>query len=95
MMRDPDYSVRLRVARRVPEGMLPAMMRDEDPEVRLEVARRIGLDWLASMAWDENQRVRLHVAQRLCPEKLSPWSGQRLCVRYSSTAGSHRKNSAP
>ena len=71
MMADPDYYVRLVIARRVAPTLLSRMINDEEAEVRRIVARRIPRDWLLTMAGDPDSGVRLEVAQRLAPDLLS------------------------
>jgi hypothetical protein len=71
LMADPDETVRLQVALRVPQRLLLRMRDDPHREVRIRVAHRIAVDHLATMRADADYQVRCIVAQRL-PEALLP-----------------------
>lgn len=69
LMRDPDETVRLQIALRLPQRLLRDMVTDEHREVRIRVAQRLDIEQLASMLSDEDYQVRATVARRL-PEAL-------------------------
>jgi antitoxin component of MazEF toxin-antitoxin module len=71
LMADPDETVRLQVALRVPQRLLRQMRADPHREVRIRVAHRIDVADLASMIDDPDYQVRCIAAQRL-PEALLP-----------------------
>ncbi len=66
---DPDETVRLQVALRVPQRSLERLRCDPHREVRIRVAMRIEAPMLASMRADPDYQVRATVARRL-PEPL-------------------------
>lgn len=71
LMHDPDETVRLQVALRLPQRLLREMRTDPHREVRIRVAQCLAPDQLASMLHDEDYHVRATVARRL-PEALLP-----------------------
>jgi hypothetical protein len=71
LMDDPDETVRLQVALRVPMTALLKMVGDPHREVRIRVAQRLSPIDLALMRNDEDYGVRELVAQRL-PLPLLP-----------------------
>jgi hypothetical protein len=71
LMDDPDETVRLQVALRLPLTLLLKMVRDPHREVRIRVAQRLSPMDLALMRNDEDYGVRELVAQRL-PLPLLP-----------------------
>jgi hypothetical protein len=71
LMNDPDETVRLQLALRLPQRQLMRMRTDPHREVRIRVAQRLAVDHLASMLHDEDYCVRATVARRL-PETLLP-----------------------
>ncbi len=71
LMQDPDETVRLQVALRVPQGWLKRLRGDAHREVRIRVAMRIAEAELPSMREDPDYQVREVVARRL-PEALLP-----------------------
>lgn len=71
LMADPDETVRLQVALRLPQRQLMRMRDDPHREVRIRVAQRLAVDQLDSMLNDEDYHVRATVARRL-PEALLP-----------------------
>ena len=68
---DPDETVRLQVALRLPPRQLPAMARDPHREVRIRVAQRLELSQLGLLIEDPDDEVRLAVARRLPPGLLT------------------------
>lgn len=66
---DPDETVRLQVALRVPQRALERLRADVHREVRIRVAMRIDAPALARMRDDPDYEVRATVARRL-PEAL-------------------------
>jgi hypothetical protein len=66
---DPDETVRLQVALRVPQRQLLAFIDDPHREVRIRVAQRIDATHLPSLLNDPDYQVRAIVAARL-PEGL-------------------------
>ncbi|MEY2687409.1 MAG: hypothetical protein RL375_1607 [Pseudomonadota bacterium] len=71
LMKDPDETVRLQIALRLPQRLLLEMRSDPHREVRIRVALRLATEHLASMVNDSDYQVRAIVAQRL-PEALLP-----------------------
>ncbi|GAA0747336.1 hypothetical protein LRH25_23475 [Ideonella azotifigens] len=71
LMDDPDETVRLQLALRLPQRQLMQMRADSHREVRIRVAQRLAPEQLASMLHDEDYQVRATVARRL-PEALLP-----------------------
>ena len=71
LMDDPDETVRLQVALRLPMAQLLKMARDPHREVRIRVAQRLSPIDLALMRNDSDYGVRELVAQRL-PLPLLP-----------------------
>jgi hypothetical protein len=71
LMDDPDETVRLQLALRLPQRQLMQMRADPHREVRIRVAQRLAPEQLASMLHDEDYQVRATVARRL-PEALLP-----------------------
>lgn len=71
LMHDPDETVRLQVALRIPAAGLTRMRADPHREVRIRVALRIAVDELAAMRADPDYQVRETVARRL-PAALLP-----------------------
>jgi len=69
LMDDPDETVRLQVALRVPQRLLLRLRDDPHREVRIRVAQRIDAAELASLARDADYQVRAIVARR-APEGL-------------------------
>ncbi len=65
MMADPDETVRLSVAMRLPQRQLRKLMNDPHREVRIRVAGRLDPDALTKMCDDDDYYVRLQVARRL------------------------------
>jgi len=65
LSQDPDETVRLSVAMRIPRRGLLRMRNDVDREVRIRVAQRIDLAELAPMMNDPDYYVRTIVARRL------------------------------
>ena len=65
MMGDPDWRVRIEVAKRVDLRRLHKMMKDKDWGVRRMVARRIDPSRLHEMVGDPNVEVRWEVAMRI------------------------------
>src|SRR3989344_2329669 len=62
---DPDETVRLQVALRLPPHRLQALMHDPHREVRLRVAHRLPTEALSDLIADADYGVRLVVARRL------------------------------
>lgn len=71
LLNDPDETVRLQVALRVPQRLLRAMVGDPHREVRIRVAQRIDSDQLSRLVNDVDYEVRATVARRL-PVALLP-----------------------
>lgn len=71
LMDDPDETVRLHLALRLPQRQLMLMREDAHREVRIRVAQCLAVDQIASMLHDEDYHVRATVARRL-PEALLP-----------------------
>ena len=71
LMNDPDETVRLQVALRLPQRLLLEMRADPHREVRIRVALRLAAEHLSSMVHDADYQVRATVARRL-PEALLP-----------------------
>lgn len=71
LMDDPDETVRLQLALRLPQRQLLQMRADPHREVRIRVAQRLSVEHLASMIHDEDYHVRATVARRL-PGSLLP-----------------------
>ena len=71
LMNDPDETVRLQVALRVPQRLLIRLRDDPHREVRIRVAWRLGEGELSAMLRDPDYEVRKIVARRL-PEALLP-----------------------
>jgi hypothetical protein len=70
LLHDPDETVRLQVALRVPQRLLREMVSDPHREVRIRVAQRIDVDQLSRMVQDPDYEVRATVARRLTPALL-------------------------
>jgi len=68
---DPDETVRMQVALRVPQRLLQTMTGDAHREVRIRVAQRIASEQLSRLLNDEDYEVRATVARRL-PLALLP-----------------------
>lgn len=71
LMYDPDETVRLHVALRLPQRLLAELRADPDREVRIRVAHRLDASLLGGMVDDPDYFVRQLVAQRL-PLPLLP-----------------------
>lgn len=71
MRQDPDETVRMQVALRLPPRLLVALCEDPHREVRIRVAHRLGEDQLSRMLHDSDYQVRAIVAKRL-PLALLP-----------------------
>jgi hypothetical protein len=71
LMDDPDETVRLQLALRLPQRQLMRMRADPHREVRIRVAQCLAVEQLASMRHDADYHVRATVARRL-PEALLP-----------------------
>ena len=71
LMDDPDETVRMQLALRLPQRLLLRLRSDPHREVRIRVAQRLDVEHLASMRDDEDYHVRATVASRL-PEALLP-----------------------
>ncbi len=71
LMDDPDETVRLQIALRLPQPLLARMARDPHREVRIRVAQRLETAELAAMRNDTDYGVREWVARRL-PLALLP-----------------------
>ena len=69
LIADPDETVRLQVALRVPQRQLMKLRDDPHREVRIRVAHRIDMPQLAPMLHDPDYQVRCIVARRL-PESM-------------------------
>ena len=91
LMNDPDETVRLQVALRVPQRLLLTLREDPHREVRIRVAMRLEGRELLAMAGDEDYYVRKLVARRLpearfhvigsrLPEELTRLAGERVVV---------------
>jgi hypothetical protein len=70
LMNDPDETVRLQVALRLPQRLLLEMRSDPHREVRIRVALRLASEHLASMVNDADYLVRATAARRLPPALL-------------------------
>ena len=68
---DPDETVRLQLALRLPQRALQRLIHDPHREVRIRVAQRIDTDKLPAMLHDVDYGVRQWVARRL-PVALLP-----------------------
>ena len=71
LMNDPDETVRLQLALRVPQRLLSQMRADPHREVRIRVAQRLADIELPTMLRDPDDEVRKVIARRL-PEHLLP-----------------------
>jgi hypothetical protein len=71
LLNDPDETVRLQLALRLPQRLLLKLRGDPHREVRIRVAQRIDLAQLPAMLRDGDYQVRSIVARRL-PEALLP-----------------------
>ncbi len=71
LLDDPDETVRMQLALRVPQRLLLRMVNDPHREVRIRVAQRIDATALPSMLRDPDYQVRQTLARRL-PEGLLP-----------------------
>lgn len=71
LMEDPDETVRLQVALRIPQRWLSRMRSDPHREVRIRVAQRLPEAELPAMRGDPDYQVRETVARRL-PAALLP-----------------------
>jgi hypothetical protein len=71
LMADPDETVRLQVALRLPQRLLVKLLVDPHREVRIRVAQRIDAAHLPALLGDADYQVRCIVARRL-PENLLP-----------------------
>jgi hypothetical protein len=71
LLNDPDETVRLQLALRLPQRLLLKLRDDPHREVRIRVAQRIEALQLATMLRDSDYQVRSIVARRL-PEALLP-----------------------
>ncbi len=85
LMDDPDETVRLQVALRLPQAQLTRMASDRHREVRIRVAQRLAPPALAALRRDPDYGVRELVAQRLTLALLptmanDPDRAVRLCV---------------
>lgn len=70
LIHDPDETVRLQLALRLPQRTLMSLRQDVHREVRIRVAYRLALPALASMQHDPDYFVRQIVARRLPPALL-------------------------
>lgn len=77
MREDPDETVRMQVALRVPQRQLLAMCQDPHREVRIRVAQRIAQTELHRMLADDDYEVRKIVARRLPPALLPQLADDR------------------
>ena len=68
---DPDETVRMQVALRLPPRLLATMCDDPHREVRIRVAQRLDEEHLSRMLRDEDYQVRSIIARRL-PLALLP-----------------------
>lgn len=71
LVNDPDETVRLQVALRVPQRLLQTLCTDPHREVRIRVAQRIDTAQLSRLMHDPDYEVRATVARRL-PLALLP-----------------------
>ena len=71
LLADPDETVRMQLALRLPQRQLLRLRDDPHREVRIRVAHRLELAELSAMLRDPDYQVRSIVAQRL-PEALLP-----------------------
>jgi len=62
---DPDETVRMSIAMRLPQRLLQRLKDDEDREVRIRVATRLDAEYLPGMIRDADYHVRTLVARRL------------------------------
>lgn len=67
---NPDDSVRLAIARYLPEPQLVLLRHDADWRVRYEVAKRIDDDYLREMAQDEETMVQEMALMRLVENSM-------------------------
>ena len=65
LIRDPDETVRMQVALRLPQTLLDKLAKDPHREVRIRVAQRLAAPELAAMRNDPDYAVRELVAQRI------------------------------
>ena len=65
LAKDPDESVRLSAALRLPQAQLRKLVGDPDREVRIRVAQRLDPAELGALIWDADYFVRSIVARRL------------------------------
>jgi hypothetical protein len=70
MIDDPDETVRLQLALRLPQRLLSRLRIDPHREVRIRVAQRLAEAELPTMLRDEDYEVRKTVARRLAPALL-------------------------
>ena len=80
LMHDPDETVRLQVALRLPQRLLQQMKHDDHREVRIRVAQRLEADQLPEMIRDPDYGVRQWVARRLAPALLPLMVSDREAV---------------
>jgi hypothetical protein len=71
LLDDPDETVRLQLALRLPQRLLRQLLHDPHREVRIRVAHRIDTAELPALVQDPDYQVRQIVAQRL-PLPLLP-----------------------
>jgi hypothetical protein len=71
LMDDPDETVRLQVALRLPQAQLVRMAHDTHREVRIRVVQRLAATELGALRDDPDYGVRELVAQRLAQPLLS------------------------
>jgi len=65
LLHDPDETVRMSVAMRVPQRLLKELADDEDREVRIRVATRLSPPQLVLLRNDPDYYVRVLVARRI------------------------------
>lgn len=70
LLHDPDETVRLQVALRVPQRLLLTLRDDPHHEVRIRVAQRLETDQLPALLHDPSYQVRVVVARRIRPALL-------------------------
>jgi hypothetical protein len=70
MIDDPDETVRLQLALRLPQRLLSRLRADPHREVRIRVAQRLAEAELPTLLRDEDYEVRKTVARRLAPALL-------------------------
>lgn len=75
MVDDPDETVRLQVALRIPQRWLSRMRSDPHREVRIRVAQRLAEAELPAMRADADYQVRETVARRLPAALLHTMTG--------------------